>query len=90
MDKITRVIMAAIINKLQISSQGLDIIRLNTNKSSAIINTLNEIRTRHVATCKPVKFRLTSFSETLNTFLHPVSFILKNEGTGQTKWSLGL
>ena len=48
------------------------------------------IHGRRVATCKPGKPGLTSFSETLGTFLHPISFILENEGTGQTKWSLGL
>ena len=48
------------------------------------------IHGRRVATCKPGKPGLTSFSETLGTFLHSISFILENEGTGQTKWSLGL
>ena len=45
---------------------------------------------RRVATCKPGKPGLTSFSETLALFLHPISFISENEGTGQIKWSLGL
>ena len=45
---------------------------------------------RCVATCKPGKPRRTSFSETLALFFTPISFIEENEGTGQTKWSLGL
>ena len=45
---------------------------------------------RPVATCKPGKPRPTTFSETLALFLHPISFISENEGTGQIKWSLGL
>ena len=45
---------------------------------------------RRVATCKPGKPRLTSFSETLVLFFIQFFFISENEDTGQTKWSLGL
>ena len=41
---------------------------------------------RHVATCKPGKPGLTSFSETrASTFLHSVSFISEDEGTRKDK-----
>ena len=51
--------------------------------------TLGDMSTRRVATCKPGKPRLTIFSETLALFFIQFSFISENEGTGQTKWSLG-
>ena len=42
--------------------------------------------TRRVATCNSGKPGLTSFFWNPSTFLHPISFISENEGTGQTKW----
>ena len=51
----------------------------------------NWTQVKRVATCKPGKPGLISFSETRSsTFLHPISFISENEGTGQTKLALGL
>ena len=45
---------------------------------------------RHVATCKPGKPGLTGFYWNPSTsFSSSNSFISENEGTGQTKWSLG-